>query len=70
MVVPGDVKLILMLGAILSVSESFHVDQKTIGDLAACACKLEQSRFPELDVFTKEKRKLQFSSTVDLPRHL
>jgi hypothetical protein len=30
MVVPGDVELKLMLGVIKSVSESFHVDRKTI----------------------------------------
>ena len=30
MVVPGDVELKLMLGAIKSVSETFHVDRKTI----------------------------------------
>jgi hypothetical protein len=30
MVVPGDVELKLMFGAIKSVSETFHVDQKTI----------------------------------------
>ena len=65
MVVPGDVELKLMLGAIKSVSETFHVDQKTIRKIWQRACERQQSRYEDLNIFTKERRKFRSSSTVD-----
>ena len=56
MVVPGDVELKLMLGAIKSMSETFHVDQKTIRKIwQPTLANFQQSRYKERDTFTQKK---------------
>jgi hypothetical protein len=55
MVVPDDVELKLMLGAIKSMSESFHVYQKTIRKIWQRALKSFNN--PDIESFTSSPKK-------------